>query len=880
MMDAVSHIFRKLGMLLRRGRFQDELDEEMAFHRDEAARAFEAEGMSREEARYAALRQFGNAARLKDESRETVGFKWESVMQDLRFALRQLGKYPGFALTAILTLSLGICASVAIFAFVDAVLVNPLPYKNPSHLVNLFESTSLGPRFHLSYLDYLDWKKLNQVFSSVEAYDNNPVALNTAAGAQQVDGAIVSAGFFRTLGVAPLFGRDFRPGEDKTGAPHTVMLSFAAWQNRYGRRHDVIGQTVTLDGAPNVIIGVLPPEFYFAPAGPAEFWTTLQMSSNPDDRGEHGLSAIARLKDGVSLKTASADISSIAQQLAKQYPDSDEGRGATVVPLAEVINGNVRPILLLLLSGAVLLLLIACVNVSGLLLVRSENRRREMAVRGALGASYLRLIRQFAIEGLTLVAAGSFIGLIAAYEAIHLLTLLIPANMRVDMPYLRGLGLNLHVLCFAGIIGLMATLLLSCMPVFRLSLSNLRAGLTEGGRGAAGTVWRHLGANLVVIELCTAMVLLVGAGLLGKSLYKLLQVDIGMHPDHLAVLRLRVPRARYPKAEQTVALTHRVMDEMGRLPGVKSAAVAHQIPVANVAGGNTTFQIIGRPQQKEGNEANSRQVGAGYFHTVQARLLRGRYFSEEDNASKPRVMIINESFARKYFAGEDPIGKQIRYDQSEPAIAIIGIIDDIKEGPLDADVQPALYTPFDQEPDNTFFVVVRTARAPGAFLKTLEKTALQIDPNILVFRAETMEDRINDSQTAYLHRFSALLVGGFAALALLLGVVGLYGVIAYSVSQRTREIGVRMALGAQRSAVYGMILREAGWLTVIGIAAGVVGSIGAGLLMRSLLFGVKSWDVSTLFAVAVVLAGASAIASYLPARRAASVNPVEALRAE
>ena len=422
--------------------------------------------------------------------------------------------------------------------------------------------------------------------------------------------------------------------------------------------------------------------------------------------------------------------------------------------------------------------------------------------------------------------------------------------------------------------------LFSLAPALRLSTTNLRGGLVENGRTGAGTAWRRLGENLVVLELCTAMVLLVGAGLLGKSFYRLLQVDLGFQPGHLAMMRMRAPHGRYPKDEMVVALAQRVMEETGRLPGVQSVAVAHQIPVGNVAGGNTGFEIIGRPQHGASNEASSRQVGVSYFTTVQARLSRGRYFTEADDASKPRVMIVNQAFARKYFPGDDAVGRHVRYDADSPVIEIVGIVDDIKEGPLDAEVQPVLYTPFRQEPDNAFHVVVRTTMAPQELSKSLEGIVHRIDPDILTFGADTMENWIRHTQSSYLHRSSAWLVGGFAAMALLLGVVGLYGVIAYSVSQRTREIGVRMALGAQRSAVYRLILKEAGRLMLFGILGGAVCSVAAASLMRKLLFGTQPWDVSTLAGVAVVLAGSALLASYIPARRAASVDPMETLRAE
>jgi len=872
---------RRMINLFSRSKIEREIDAELKSHIEMRIEANLAEGMRPEDARRDARLRFGNLAAVKERvTGVDAALILDSVWSDLRYAFRQLTQNPGFSTTVVAVLALGICASVSIFAFVDAALIKPLPYKSPEQLVVLFESTPLGSRFHLSYLDYLDWKRMNTVFKSVEAYDNDPLALNTEAGIVPADGATVSSGFFRALGVAPILGRDFRAGEDSSGAAGVALLSYAAWQSRYGGRQDVVGQTVTLNGASNVIVGVLPQGFHFAPVGPAEFWTALRESTDANGRGEHGLLAIAQLKDGVSLGTAAADIGSIAKQLAKQYPDADGGRGATVLPLTEVIVGNLRPILLLLLSGAALLLLIACVNVSSLLLVRSETRQREIAVRGALGASYARLIRQFATEGLMLAGAGTIVGVSAAYGAMRLLTQLIPEGMLAHMPYLHDLGLDSHVALFAGALGCASWLLFSLTPIARLSMASLRTGFSEGGRTTSGSVWSRLGSSLVVLELCTAMVLLVGAGLLGKSFYRLLHTDLGFQPDHLAILRLRASGTAYAKDEAVATLTARIAGDVKRLPGVQAVAIAHSLPVADIAGGNTTFEIVGRPGPSGGREANSRQVSADYFSTLRTRLLQGRYFTAEEDASKPLVTVVNQSFVRKYFAGEDPLGKQIRFDVSEPSVEIVGVVEDMKEGPLDSNPPPALYTPFAQGPDRNFVVIARTAPAPQTLLKTMEGTIHRIDPQIVTSGAETMVDRINLSQSAYLHRSSAWLVGGFAVTALLLGVVGLYGVVAYSVSQRTREIGVRIALGAQRSAVCMLILQEAGFLIFIGVATGLCGSIAGAILMRKLLFGIQPWDPFTLSAVAAVLAFTALLASYFPARRAASSNPVDALRAE
>ena len=678
-MTSVLRFLRKLRLLMGRARFRDELNEEMAFHRAAAEKVFVEEGMTPDAAQYAARRQFGNTTRLNEQSHEVVGFRMETVFQDLRFALRQLRRNPGFAVTAIVTLALGVCASVSIFAFVDAALIRPLPYQSPSRLVGLFESTPSGPRFHLSSLDYLDWKRLNTVFSKMDAFDGSELLMSTPVGIQRVEGAAVSAGFFRTLEVVPILGRDFRGGEGESGTAPSLLLSYDAWQRRFSGRRDIVGRTITLNGVPNTVIGVLPAAFDFAPVGSPEFWTTLSLSGS-EDRGEHGLSAIARLKDGMTIETAAADMQVIAAQLAKQYPDADQGRGATVVSLSDVIVGNVRPILLVLLSGTALLLLIACVNIASLLLVRTEVRKRELALRGALGASQLRLVRQFITEGLVLVVVGSSLGLGSAWIIMQLLTRLIPPHMMTAMPYLKGLGLNLHTVAFASAISLVAALLFSALPVSRLSAHPPQGGLSEGGRNTAGTLWRRLGGKLVVIELATAMVLLVGAGLLAKSFYRLLHTNLGIQPEHVATFRVLLPHSSYAK-EQITAVANRFMEEGDALPGVRSVSIGHSLPIGP-SGGNTTFEIVGQPTVGARKEVNQREVSAGYFATLQVRLLRGRFFRASEDASKPRVTIINSTMAQRYFPGEGPIGKRIRYDVSEPPIEIVGVVDDIKEGQI------------------------------------------------------------------------------------------------------------------------------------------------------------------------------------------------------
>jgi predicted permease len=879
-MTMLAELLRKLAARTARTAFDRELEEEMAFHREQIEQELRDRGMSAKEAHYGAMRQFGNSTRIKEQSREVLNFRMETVVQDVRFSLRQLPRSRGFAVTAVLMLAIGMGASTAIFGFVDAALIQPLPYEQPNRLVDVAESAAVVPRSNLSRYDYEDWTRMNHTLASLDVYAGTGFLLRVGSVAEPVPAARVSGGFFQTLGIRPMLGRNFRTGEDQPGQPKVVMLPYGTWTQRFNRRPDVIGQTVSLSGEMYTIVGVLPRTFAFAPRANAEFWVPLlDRTRCEQNRSCHSLFGVGRLKEGVTVAEARADLKNVAAQLARQYP-SNTGQGASVEPLTDLIIGNVRPILLTLLAGAGLLLLIACVNVASLVLVRAEKRQREIVVRGALGATRGRLIQQFVTEGLLLAMAGCASGLVVAAGLIALLTHIVPKAMAEGMPFLSIVGLSGHTVQFAAGVTVLAAGLLAAVPVFRMEVNDLHGRLAEGGRGAAGRLWQKLGANLVVVELALTVVLLAGAGLLGKSLYRLLHVDLGFDSTHMAAVRVTQTN-RPENKDALVGLYQEIEQRVAVLPGIISVGITSDMPIQCNCD-TDWIRIPGKPFHGEHNDVLDRDVSPGYLTTLGVKLLEGRTFTNADDARHVNVTIVNETLAKKYFPGEDPIGKQIGDGGLTPGSmrTIVGVIRDFREGALDEAIWPAEYFPIYRNSDIDVAVVARTRGDAGALLPEMVKTLRAISPTLGVYGEVTLEEQASASPTALMHRFSTWLVGGFAAMALVLCVVGLYGVLAYSVSQRTREIGIRMALGAERAAVHRLILKEAGWLAALGIGVGLWCAVAAATLMKSLLFGVQAWDASILIAVIAVLSASAMVASFLPARRAVGVNPVEALRAE
>lgn len=867
--------------LFSRQRRYNDISVSFQEHIAERADELMEEGIPRAQAEQTARREFGNLVLIWERSREVWQLSFvESIVHDLKFAFRQLRKTPGFTVTAILVLAIGIAASVSIFAFVNAALLKPLPYQDAAHLVAVFGTTASCPQCPISYPDYQDWKRSNSVFRSFEIWEADAYLWRSPAGAVALRAGRVSGGFFQTLGVRPALGRLFTAADDAPAATRAVVLPWATWQRLFGGRADIVGQTITLDNNAYTVIGVLPRNFQFALRA-AELWVTIHdLGSCEKDRACRSFYALARLKDGVAVPAALANTSTIAAQLDHQYPQSNHGQGAMVMPLSDPISGDIRPVLLILFAGSVLLLLIGCVNIASLLLVRAESRRREMAVRGALGASLARLTRQLIVEAALLVALSVSVGLTAAWGIVPLLAALIPERVLRGMPFFQMIGFDHRVALFVFAVSLVALAVSTIAPVSRLSIADLRAGLATGARSSSST-WRGFGSSLVVVELALAIVLLAAAGLLGQSFYRILRVDLNFNPAHLATLEIDA-NTGYDTAARQLALSRSLVGAINAVPGVQSAAtVSSYLPVTCNCDANP-YRVLGHPWNSTQQLALTVTVSAGYFSTIQARLLSGRFFAETDDATHPPAVIINKMMAQQFFPGTDPIGQTIGDQDLSPGSLhrVIGVVDDVREGELNVPLSPAVYFPVNQNPGNYSFLVVRTAQDPAAALPALAAAIHRLDPGIGVRNEFTMTEHIHDGAASYLHSSAAWLVGGFAACALLLGVIGLYGVVAYSVSQRTSEIGVRMALGAQRSAIGRLILGEAASLVFFGLAFGIAASFLTGHLLRSLLFGVRSWEPSVLAAVAATLAAAALIAALIPARRAAAIDPIQALRSE
>ncbi|HYL61307.1 MAG TPA: ABC transporter permease [Candidatus Methylomirabilis sp.] len=805
------------------------------------------------------------------------------LLNDIRYAFRLLLKSPGFTLIAVLTLALGIGANTAIFSVVNAVLLRPLPFRDPSRLVLVIEKSKY-PTITVSYENYLDWRDQSHAFESMEAIYGTNMTLTGKGEPERLVARRVTAGFFPLLGVSPKIGRNFTPEEDRPGGTPVAILSYGLWQRNFGGANDVLGKAVTLDSQPYTVIGVLPPGFRFFQDADVFLAFHPWAKTLPDDRNWHpGILPVARLKSGTTIEQARAEMITISKRLEQEYPIYNTGCSSDVILAHDQLVQSSRPALLLLLGAVSFVLLIACVNVANLLLARAAARGREVAIRTAMGAGRSRLVRQLLTESVILSLAGAGLGLLFAWASLGPL-LKISAS---SLPPGATVGLDAGVLAFTAGVAILTGLLFGIFPALRSVKLDLRETLNESSRGSTAGPGHHLlGNTLVSLEIALALLLLVGAGLLLRSFARLQDVPPGFQADHLFVADIPVSQAAYPKPEQRYEFYDRLVEGARKLPGVRAAGAATFLPVSG-GGSVIHFNIQGRPPKSASDfiTAGYRAVTPGYFETLGVPLLKGRLFTDADRENAPAVCLINATLAKIFFPDIDPLGQHMQLGATPikeiPFMEIVGVIGDVRPG-LGIDPQAEMYLPYRQAdgilPVFQLSVVMRTAGDPLAETSSLRAALSQIDPNQPLVRVRTMEE--NMATTVSQPRFRAWLIGIFALLALLLSAVGVYGVMSYTVTQRTSEIGVRVTLGAQPQDVFRIIVGEGVRLALLGVGVGLVAALALTRLLRTFLFGISAYDPLTFVGVSLLLTLVALAACFFPARRATQVDPLVALRYE
>jgi putative ABC transport system permease protein len=878
--------------LFERARVEQELSEELRFHLEKLIEQSTTQGMTAEEAHYAALRELGGVEQIKEECRDMRQVNYlENLVQDIRYGLRVLRRNPGFAATAILTLALGIGATTAIFSIVDTVMLKPLPFPTADRLVRVRSViAATGHGDVASYPDFLDWRARSHVFEGMAAFRTGDFTLIGPREPLHLQGAVVSAQLFSLLGVTPALGRIFLPEEDNpamVSGTDPVILSYGLWQREFSADRAVLGRTIQLGDQPFTVVGVMPPAFqYPIQADRIELWTTIAVDARggvgamTTQRGAHYLDVSALLKPKVKLQQAQSEMAGITVALSKQHPEN-KPRTVQIVPEIQGAIGPLRTPLFVLLGAVGCVLLIVCVNVANLLLARATGRHKEMALRAALGASRRRATRQLLTESVALGLLGGGLGLALATALLRVLVRLIPAVV----PRLDTIGLDARLLMFAFLVSLVAGVLFGLAPALRVSKIGLTESLNESGRGSGGGGKEHsrLRDALVVSEVALAIVLLLGAGLLIQSFFYLTRVNPGFDPHQVLTFQLDSPAGK--QGAQVPLFFREVVESMRALPGVNSASAVASLPLTgdNIGSG---FEIEGEPLPAGSRpSADFNAVEPNYFRTLHIALVAGRDFTERDDSKSTPVVIVNRTLARRFFPNQDPIGRHIRpgigngYGPGEfPMREIVGVIADVKQSGLGDEAAPEVYAPLAQSPFGTMFFVVHTVNDPRSIVESARRQVASLDKNAPIYHVETLDQYFAQSVEA--PRFITLLLGGFAGLALVLACLGIYGLISYTVAQRTREIGIRMAVGAQKGEVLWMVIREGLRPALAGIAIGIVGALRLTRLLSSLLFGIKPADPATFAAVALMLTGVAILACYIPARRAAGVDPMVALRYE
>ncbi|MGC1616109.1 MAG: ABC transporter permease [Candidatus Acidiferrum sp.] len=870
---------------LRRSRMESEMDAELLFHVETYAEDLMRGGVSREEAIRRARVEFGAIERVKEEGREARGVRLiESAIQDLRYGVRMLRKSPGFAAIAVLTLAIGVGANTAVFSVVYGVLLEPLPYQDSSRLVLLNETTPKVGDVSVSYPNFLDWRSQSRNFSQMAAVHGVGFNLSGVNQPESIDGEAVSANFLSMLGVHPIIGRDFDASEEKAGTAPVVMLNHSLWQSHFGADPNAVGRTVMLDGHSYTIIGVLPPNFRWPDKTdvlePIGVWATANPAAT--ERGERGdMIVLGRLASPASIAQARSEMQGIAARIAAEYPGSNDEFGVSLHLLREAFVGDMRPAILSLFGAVICVLLIACANVANLLLVRGAGRTREIALRIAFGATRKRIIRQMLTESFVLAFFGGVLGILLAYAGIRAMTSLLP-------PYiLMGATLNLNalVLLFAVLLIGLAAFVFGLAPAARSTKPDLQAQLKEGSAGAGtGTAQNRLRGLFVVAELSLSLILLAGAGLMMKSLHILLSVSPGFQADRVLTMEMDLRTAQYDKDPAIRNFWQRVLDGARAVPGVQSASVGTVVPLT-YSHSRADITIEGMPLPKPGNypHPDVHIVSDGYASTLGIPLIRGRSFTETDNETSPPVAIINNMLARQYFPNDDALGKRLMFGHPSAAnppkwLTIVGVFGDTKLYGLANAARLEVYVPFPQSPTRDMTLAVKSGVDPSALTSALRGEIASIDKDQPISDVSTMSQLMTNSVST--RRYTLILLGLFSSLALVLAAIGIYGVISYSVAQRTRDIGIRMALGATQADVLRDVLGLGVRLTGIGLGIGLAGALLATRVLSSLLYGVHSTDALTFTAVSLVLITVALIASYIPARRATRVDPIVALRYE
>ncbi len=870
----------------RRKRILEELDADIRDHIARETQDNIDRGMSPEEARYAAMRKFGNVTIVKEEAQEVWNFVWlEHLLADIRFGLRMLRKNPGFTAVAALTLALGIGANTAVFSVVYAVLLRPLSYKDPAGLVVLHETTPRIGTVSVSYPNFLDWRDQSHAFSQMAAVQSVDFNLAGVTQPENISGDAVSPNFLSMMGVRPFLGRDFDASEEKAGTAPVLLLSYSLWQSHLGGDPSAVGKTITLDGRSFTIVGVLPSNYRSVDKTDVMLPIGVWATNNADaikERSERGdMVVIGRLTPGVRLARARAEMEGIAARIEKEYPASNDQFSVALQPIRDAFVKDIRPAILVLFGAAMFVLLIACANVANLFLVRGASRTKEVALRIALGASRGRIISQMLTESFVLASLGGVLGLALAVGGIRGMGQLIPADM------LSGAAANLNsgVLLFAACVVALAAFIFGLAPALQLTKPDVQSELKEGGRAAsAGAAQNRVRGALAIAEISSALILLVGAGLMMKSLYRLLEVDPGFRPDRVLTMGMDLRTQQYSNDPAVLNFWQQVLDRVRALPGVEGAAVGTHIPLTD-SHGRTDITIEGMALPRPGNypHPDVHTVSPGFVAALGIPLLRGRTLTDADNENAPPVGMINAMVARQFFPNEDPVGRRFMFGHPSAKNApkwctIVGVVGDTKMYGLANPARLEVYVPFRQDANSDMTLVVKSGADPAALTSAIREAVQSIDKDQPLIAISTMKELVSNSLAT--RRMTLVLLGLFSGLALVLGAIGIYGVISYSVAQRTHEIGIRMALGAPRRGVFRLVVGEGLKLAGAGIAVGIVAAFGLARLMSSLLYGVSATDFETFAGVAILLALVAMLACYVPARRAMRVDPMVALRYE